>query len=166
VSRVLRRWVLGLAIAYLAVYAAVPAQRADALRVLVVAVVALVLWRARAALDAAPRPDPRWEPPARELGPPDERDVQLARLGMSVELAEQSEWLFDRSFRLVLTSLAEDRLRTRHGVVLSEEPERARTLMERELWQLLSTPPAARATGRPGPRPDELARLVQMVERI
>jgi hypothetical protein len=59
-----------------------------------------------------------------------------------------------------LVGLATDLLRTRRGVDVRIEPDRARTILGEPLWQLMTRPPER------SPSRAELSRLVDALERI
>jgi hypothetical protein len=59
-----------------------------------------------------------------------------------------------------LVDLAADLLRTRHGIDLRTQPDRARRILGEPLWQLIIRP------SERGPNRAELSRLVDALERI
>ena len=67
---------------------------------------------------------------------------------------------FAERVRPLLVELAQERLRSRHGVDPATRPEQARRIVGESLWQLMTAPPARR------PSRAELGRLVDDLERI
>ena len=68
---------------------------------------------------------------------------------------------FRERVRPVLVDLALERLRSRHGVDPTTQPEDARRILGESLWQMVTGPPPSRCPTRP-----ELSRLVDAMERI
>ena len=104
-------------------------------------------------------------PPAPLLAPaPDEpRDEGLLLLS---SLESRLSWgatdpdRFRSRVRPELVSLADDLLRTRRGIDLRTEPDRARSILGEPLWQLIIRTPTR------SPSRAELSRLVDALERI
>jgi hypothetical protein len=95
--------------------------------------------------------------------PDDSRDEGLLLL---TSLESRLSWgasdpdRFRDRVRPELVGLATDLLRTRRGVDLRTEPDRARTILGEPLWQLTTRPPER------SPSRAELSRLVDALERI
>jgi hypothetical protein len=105
-----------------------------------------------------PPPEPLSEPP-----PDESRDEGLLLL---TSLESRLSWgatdpdRFRDRVRPELIGLTTDLLRTRRGVDLRTEPDRARTILGDALWQLMTRPPER------SPSRAELSRLVDALERI
>ena len=67
---------------------------------------------------------------------------------------------FERVVRPLMVSLLFDRLRRSHGVDWRRQPERARELMDEELWRLVWAPPSI------PPTPQTLAAMISGIERL
>jgi hypothetical protein len=98
---------------------------------------------------------------------PQERLPELARLEREVTLAASSS--FDVHYRLrpIAREIAGGLLAARRGVLLDQEPEKARTLLGEETWALVRPdlePPRDRYG--PGIRPAELARALAALEAL
>ena len=155
------------AIALGAVIAFLPGQTGLAVRVfaLVVCAAAIVVM-----LAALRRAYPR-ERPLRSAGSRERRGRSLpgnlARLEQETVLGIAGS--FDLHYRLRprLRSLATDLLVARRGVSLDGDPERARTLVGEETWELVRpdrpTPEDRRARGVPI---NDLRRVVESLERL
>ena len=155
----------GLAAAFVILVIAVPPERARPDRMLVAGIAAVVCWQARMAIGAGHRPEPRLLVGSDDLGPPDEFAVQMARLESSLRFASDSNRHFELAIRPLLRDLVEGRLRIGHGVDLRAQPARGRQLMGEELWQIVASPPESLADG-PGPPPETLRRLVELVAAV
>jgi hypothetical protein len=85
----------------------------------------------------------------------------------AVEWGLASAFDFDTSLRPRLTRVAAVRLAERHGIDLTDEPQRAAGLLGAEAWTLLDPvrPPAADRSV-PGPDRAALARVLDAIERI
>lgn len=70
---------------------------------------------------------------------------------------------YEQRVRPLLVRLAEERLRTRHGIDAGAAPESARGIVGEQLWQLM-TGPAQPDSPPPGAR--QVATLVEAIERI
>jgi hypothetical protein len=131
----------------------------------------LLLRRVLGDLHVAPVPDTLRKPPSASGDGRDggggwsERDgLRLAVTGWSTRLA----WLhsrtdprqFVRSVQPRLVQIIDERLRLRHGVTLSADPDRARELLGEPLWTFVSTPVAR------NPSPRELGALVKHMEDL
>jgi len=105
-----------------------------------------------------PPPDPLPTTP-----PEEDRDEGLLLLS---SLESRLSWgaidadRFRDRVRPELVDLAADLLRTRRGVDLRTEPDRARRILGEPLWQLITRPPER------SPSRAELSRLVDAMERI
>jgi hypothetical protein len=101
--------------------------------------------------------------PAPELPADDERDEGLLLLS---SLESRLSWgstdpdRFRDRVRPVLVTLTTDLLRTRRGVDLHTQPDRARAILGEPLWQLMTRVPER------SPSRAELSRLVDALERI
>jgi hypothetical protein len=98
---------------------------------------------------------------------PQERLPELARLEREVTLAASSS--FDVHYRLrpIAREIAGGLLAARRGVLLDQEPDRARTLLGEETWSLVRPglqPPSDRYG--PGIRPAELGRVLAALEAL
>ncbi len=97
-------------------------------------------------------------------GPPPDRPFErLDRLEDRLSWGIRTAHHFDSGVRPVLTGIAADRLRRRHGIDLAREPERARHLLGDDLWRLVT--PAQPGPVRP-PAPQELAGWVSRLESL
>ncbi|HET9077134.1 MAG TPA: hypothetical protein VFN68_09390 [Acidimicrobiales bacterium] len=83
--------------------------------------------------------------------------VRLAELRQQVQWGLESPERFGQVLQPTLASLADDRLRRRHGVERGADPEQARELMGDDLWKVVAEPVTTVPT---------LRRLAQLVERI
>lgn len=161
----MRGWLVGYLAVLVVVYLAVPPERARPDRVLLVSLLVFAMWRLRRSVGRVARPWPDWQPPAPDLGPPDELDTRLARLEAALRYATDSRGQYERSVRPMLADLVAERLRGRHGVDLASDPRRARTILGEELWHLVSAAADREAPGA-GPPPAELDRLLSQVEAL
>lgn len=75
-----------------------------------------------------------------DAAPPAPLDYRLVRLRRDLRDAVERDDRVDEIYP-VLRELAAERLRSRHGVDLDAEPERARPLVDDHLWRYLTTPP-------------------------
>jgi hypothetical protein len=141
------------------------AQIVDVYVVVLAAVVMLALFRA-VRLAAPPRPSPFAYALARLHAPrdapsaevPEERDVVLSRL---------SAFHYYIRVRPVLHEIADHRLRSRFGVELEREPERARELVPSRAWGVVrpdALPPADRLAR--GPSIDAQREVVEALEGL
>ena len=141
------------------------AQIVDVYVVVLAAVVMLALFRA-VRLAAPPRPSPfayalvRLRAPhdARSPEVPEERDVVLSRL---------SAFHYYIRVRPVLQEIADHRLRSRFGIELEREPERARELVPSRAWKVVrpDAPAPADRLAR-GPSIDAQREVVEALEGI
>jgi hypothetical protein len=133
--------------------------------VVLAAVVMLALFRA-VRLAAPPRPSlfayalVRLRAPrdARSAEVPEERDVVLSRL---------SAFHYYIRVRPVLKEIADHRLRSRFGIELEREPERARELVPSRAWEVVrpdAPPPADRLSH--GPSVDAQREVVEALEGL
>jgi hypothetical protein len=138
-----------------AVAFAVDYRAAPALCVVVGLAVGLS-WRLARQVVPPPEPLP-------DLAPGDPRDEGLLLLA---SLETRLSWggadldRFRHRVRPELIELAADLLRTRRGVDLRTEPDRARRILGEPLWQLITRTPTR------SPSRAELSRLVDALERI
>jgi hypothetical protein len=141
------------------------ARVVDVYVVVLAGIVMLALFRA-VRLAAPPRPSAfehalasargRQPQPATEVA--DERDVVLSRL---------SAFHYYIRVRPVLRELAQHRLRTRFGVDLGREVERARELVPSRAWEIIrpdAAPPADRLAR--GPSVDEQRAVIEDLEKL
>jgi hypothetical protein len=95
------------------------------------------------------------------------RPERLEQLERQVALASESA--FDLHFRLrpTVVTIASERLWNRHGIDLEAHPDRARSRLLPELWDLVrpDRPPPANRLAR-GPGSAELGKLVDALENI
>ena len=138
------------AIAYGVNYRAAPA-----LCVVVGLAVGLSWWLAR---QVVPPPEPLPEPTVDE--PRDEGLLLLTSLETRLSWGGTDADRFRHRVRPELVELATDLLRTRRGVDLRTEPDRARHILGEPLWQLITRTPTR------SPSRAELSRLVDALERI
>ena len=141
------------------------AQIVDVYVVVLAAVVMLALFRA-VRLAAPSRPSPfayalvRLRAPrdARSAEVPEERDVVLSRL---------SAFHYYIRVRPVLQEIADHRLRSRFGIELDREPERARELVPSRAWEVVrpDAPTPADRLAR-GPSIDAQGEVVDALERL
>ena len=147
-----------------------PGRRHIALDVFVLFVGALGLAAAvRAAHGASPEVhEPSLEDELTEpLDVLPERPADLERLEREVHLSLGSEFYFHHRLRPVLREIASSRLLLHHGVDLDRRPAEAEKLVGPEAWGWLRPDreePRDRWTN--GPRTEELAALVDALERI
>ena len=112
----------------------------------------------RLARQVVPPPEPL---PA--VAPSESRDEGLLML---TSLESRLSWggtdpdRFRDRVRPELVTLASDLLRTRRGIDLLAEPDRARSILGEPLWQLITRTPTR------SPSRAELSRLVDSLERI
>jgi hypothetical protein len=118
------------------------------------AVVRLVRTAAASALPPPSLADGDEEAPPRALTDLVTLEHRLAWGGVDAER-------FDSRVRPLLAGLVAERLRQRHGVDVARDPDRARSILGEDLWTLMSPP--ARPTA---PSPQELGRLVTLIERL
>jgi hypothetical protein len=141
------------------------ARIVDVYVVVLAAVVMLALFRA-VRLTAPPHPSAfayalvRLRAPrdARSAEVPEERDVVLSRL---------SAFHYYIRVRPVLQEIATQRLRSRFGVELEREPERARELVPSRAWEVVrpdAAPPADRLAR--GPSVDAQREVVEALEGL
>lgn len=141
------------------------ARIVDIYVVVIAAVVMLALFRTiriatparRSAFDEALR-QLRAPPPVASADIPEERDVVLSRL---------SEFHYYVRVRPVLREYAAHRLRSRFGIDLEREAERARELVPSRAWAVVrpdAGPPADRLAR--GPSVDEQRKVIAELERI
>lgn len=106
-------------------------------------------------------------PPAQVTVPPPRREAPDDGLLVLTSLEHRLSWgsvdadRFRERVRPVLVDLAQERLRSRHGVDPATQPDQARRILGESLWQLMTGPPPGRSPSRP-----ELSRLVDELERI
>lgn len=109
----------------------------------------------------------QFERALRRRWPRVKRPERLEQLERHVALASESA--FDLHFRLrpTVATIASERLWSRHGIDLEARPDRARSLLSPELWDLVRSdrPPPANRLGR-GPGSAELGVVVDALERI
>jgi hypothetical protein len=109
-----------------------------------------------------PPPEPLPVPPSD--GSPDEsRDeglLPLASLESRLSWGGTDPDRFRHRVRPELLALTADLLRTRRGIDLRTEPDRARNILGEPLWQLITRTPTR------SPSRAELSRLVDALERI
>lgn len=77
---------------------------------------------------------------SQESMPPAAMDYRLLRLRRDLRDAVERDDRYDAVYP-VLRELAAERLRSSHDIDLDAEPERARQVLEPQLWRYLSTPP-------------------------
>lgn len=141
------------------------ARIVDAYVVVLAAVVMLALFRA-IRLAAPPRRSAfeyalaRLRAPAdpRSAEVPEERDVVLSRL---------SAFHYHIRVRPVLREIADHRLRSRFGIELERERERARELVPARAWEVVrpDVPPPADRLAR-GPSVDDQREVIEALERV
>ncbi len=155
------------AVALAVVIAFLPGQTGLAVRIFALVLCAAALLLMLAALRRAyPRERPLRRPEAR-AGRGRARPGNLARLEQETALGIAGS--FDLHFRLAprLRRLATDLLAARRSASLDRDPERARTLLGEETWELVRpdrpAPPDRLARGIPG---SDLRRVVESLERL
>ncbi len=105
-------------------------------------------------------------PPPEPLPPPPPDETRDEGLLLLTSLESRLSWggadpdRFRDRVRPELVALAADLLRTRRGIDLRTEPDRARSILGEPLWQLISRTPTR------SPSRAELSRLVDALERI
>jgi len=154
-----------------AVMLAVPPDRWDYRRIAFVAVLLFVVVVTRRVLGPGGRPPvaahSHPDPPAAAA----DYVSRLARLTGSLEAGSSSRAKFDLTVRPLLYRVAAERLRTRHGLVLTAaDATAAHDRIGDDLWRLFATPPlkdgGPPAYDEPAPSLDEVERWVAAVERI
>lgn len=141
-------WVVGLGVV-LYVVGSLRYSLAEAL--LAVTLAAVVLGLAPWAVSRTARRSERayWvSTPRQEAVPPSALDYRLVRIRRDLRDAAERD---DRPDEIqpLLRELAAERLRAHHDVDLDTEPERARALLDPQLWHYLSTrPPGTRRRSR------------------
>jgi hypothetical protein len=134
--------------------------------ILAVAAIAMLALYRTARLVARPTPSSfelalarlRTRPPAPRTELAEERDVMLSRL---------NAFHFHIRVRPMLREFAQHRLRSRFGVDLDREPERARELVATHAWRVIApdaAPPGDRLAR--GPSLDEQRLVVEELERL
>jgi hypothetical protein len=128
----------------------------------------ILLRRALAAVAPPPLPaalvSPAWGV-LDETGPGSADDVDglrraVNRWEMRLGWTDRDPVRFATAVRPKLVELVAERLRQRHGVVLSADPVRARRLIGEPLWRFLHEPVAR------NPTPEEVAAMVAELERL
>jgi hypothetical protein len=109
----------------------------------------------------------QFERALRRRWPRAKRPERLEQLERQVALASESA--FDLHFRLrpTVVTIASERLWNRHGIDLEAHPDRARSVLSPEVWDLVRPdrpPPANRLAHGPGSA--ELGVVVDALERI
>ena len=105
-----------------------------------------------------PPPEPLPAPP--RTSPRDEGLLLLTSLESRLSWGATDPDRFRDRVRPELVALAGDLLRTRRGIDLRAEPDRARSILGEPLWQLITRTPTR------SPSRAELSRLVDALERI
>jgi hypothetical protein len=124
----------------------------------VVLVVVLVLRLARAPV----APPVAWAD--EDADPPERRSVaELIALEHRLAWGSVDAERFQSRVRPLLVQVTAERLRLRHGVDHTREPDRARSILGDRLWQLM-TGPADPSSGPPSQR--ALRRIVDRIEQI
>ena len=141
-----------------------PAERLLALYVLLLAAIALASLTRVAATTAERRHASRFEHEleAREERP--SRPPELVRAERDVTLAVASADHAHRRLLPLLREAASARLYAHHGIELTRRPDRARTLIGDDAWELLR-PDRPEPDDRHGPG-ISLARITAIVERL
>jgi hypothetical protein len=95
------------------------------------------------------------------------RPDDLERLERQVALSQENAFDFHLRLRPALTEAAAAALWRNHAVELATQPDRARELLSRELWEVVR-PDAERPTDRhaPGPSLRRIDALVAEIERM
>lgn len=157
-------------VATVALIVAVPfagADRGIALYAYVLAIGALVLG---VLVHEVRRALPTMIPLERRLRPPPQREQRIAQLEtLTRRLSVGESSTFDLHYRLrpLLREIAVARLARRHGVDFTRSPERARSLLGEQLWEILRPerqPPEERFARGPSKR--QLAALIKRLERL
>lgn len=138
------------ALAYVSNFRAAPALCA------VVGLAVGLCWRL--ARQVVPPPEPLPERMSDE--PRDEGLLLLTSLESRLSWGGADADRFRSRVRPELVALAADLLRTRRGIDLRTEPDRARLILGEPLWQLITRTPTR------SPSRAELSRLVDALERI
>jgi hypothetical protein len=141
------------------------ARIVDVYVVVLAAVVMLALFRA-IRLAAPRRPSPYEYALARLRAPADARSAELSE-ERDVVLSRLSAFHYYIRVRPVLREIADHRLRSRFGIDLEREPERARELVPSRAWEVVrpDAPPPADRLAR-GPSVDEQREVVEALERL
>lgn len=108
---------------------------------------------------ALPR-DPAFDDGTYRWGAEDALGGAVHRWARQIAWARDNPQRFASQAHPLLVELVDERLRQRHGVSRSTDPERARTLLGEPLWTFLATPP------KRSPAPRDLVALVAEVEKI
>ncbi|MDQ2837105.1 MAG: hypothetical protein M3Y42_07985 [Actinomycetota bacterium] len=99
-----------------------------------------------------------WAPAPPASG--EEYFVKLRQLERRLQGASVDSEKFEWNVRPVLTELAAERLRHRHGINFAREAEQARAIVGEQLWQMMTTP----QNGPPSAH--QLHELVAAIEAI
>jgi hypothetical protein len=129
---------------------------------------AAALYRALRLIDPQPLPPATTgtlpatagDPQAAATDPTDGLFLAMARWDTRLEWTERDPGRFVRVVRARLADVADERLRLRHGITRTGEPEQARQLMGEPLWDFLHRPITR------NPTPKEMAAIVAEVERL
>ncbi len=106
--------------------------------------------------------DPAAGLPAEQADAPDPySDLYFLEYRLSWGSVERQR--FEQRVRPLLVRLVDERLRQRHGIDPEREPDRARTIVGEQLWQLRTGTPTP---GEKPPTPREVAATVQLIEAI
>jgi hypothetical protein len=105
-------------------------------------------------------PPPQPLPERAPYGSRDEGLLLLTSLESRLSWGGTDPDRFRNRVRPELVALAADLLRTRRGIDLRTEPDRARQILGEPLWQLITRTPTR------SPSRAELSRLVDALERI
>ena len=109
---------------------------------------------------------PRAEPLPLEQPPRSRRVGQLESVARALDLAEGSSFDLHNVLRPIVREVAAARL-ARHGVSLERQPERARSLLGAQAWELVRPEREAPVgRGRGGCSRDELREIVGALEAI
>jgi hypothetical protein len=146
--------------------AGVRATVVDVYLLVLAAVIMLALFRAARALRARYAESP-FELAVAALRAPDETDPAPLSTEREVELSRIEAVHFHVRARPLLREIAAHRLRTKYGVELDREPERARELLPADVWEVVR-PERPFPTDRlaPGPSYAEQRKLLDGLERI
>ena len=100
------------------------------------------------------------EPASRRGRGDDFRTTHLAERLAAAQRDDRVRAELRHDLHAVLATIVHERLWTRHGITVEEEPAWARSLMPPELWQLVTGPAPARLDD-----PDDLDRILRRIEQ-
>lgn len=129
--------------------------------VLLAASVALVLiWRLSKRLRPPPAPRQAGRHHEEKVTVQDGLRLAIARWDTLLDWSHSDARRFNRKVVPRIAEVVDERLRQRHGITRTGDPQRARQIIGDPLWTLLTEP------SRRAPHPSELDQLVTALEKI